>query len=340
MKRLLTVSSVFLLLAVSSAQAAEKPRKIVVAHRGASGYLPEHTLEAVALAYAMGADYLEQDVVLSRDGIPVVLHDIHVDTVTDVGRRFPGRKREDGRYYAIDFTLNELKELKISERFDPATGKPVFGARFPMWHASFEIPTLEEEIQLVQGLNKSTGGDRGIYPEIKAPAWHRAQGRDVTRVVLDLLSRYEYRTKVDKVYLQCFDFAEVKRIRNELGYEGRLIQLIGTGVPGESTDYQQLISKRGLEEVARVADGIGPSLELIVKGRVGGKLQFTDLVKNAHELGLEVHPYTFRADALPPYAASLEELFRIFLVRIGVDGFFTDQPDRGAGFVRSLTGPR
>ena len=97
--------------------------ELVIAHRGASGYLPEHTLPAIAMAHAMGADYLEQDVVLSKDDVPIVLHDIHIDTVTDVARRFPDRKRADGRYYAIDFTVAELKQLPASERFDPRTGR-------------------------------------------------------------------------------------------------------------------------------------------------------------------------------------------------------------------------
>src|SRR6266478_3317261 len=147
--------------------------KIIIAHRGASGYLPEHTLEAKAVAHAMGADFLEQDLVLSMDGVPVVMHDIHVDTVTDVARRFPDRKRADGRYYAIDFTLAELKSLHITERFNPKTGRAVYEGRFPLWQSTFAIPTLEEELQLIQGLNRSTGRNVGIYPEIKSPSWHR-----------------------------------------------------------------------------------------------------------------------------------------------------------------------
>src|SRR6185503_3347980 len=170
---------------------------IVIAHRGASGYLPEHTLAAKALAHGMGADYLEQDVVLSRDGVPVVLHDIHIDTVTDVAKRFPGRARPDGRYYALDFTVAELKQLAASERFDPKTGLAVFPRRFPVGKSSFQVPTLEEELQLVQGLNASTGRVAGIYPEIKNPAWHRQQGHDVSRIVLDVLARYGYRTRAD-----------------------------------------------------------------------------------------------------------------------------------------------
>ncbi len=321
-------------LALCAVATTPAPRKIIIAHRGASGYLPEHTLEAVAMAYAMGADYLEQDVVLSRDGVPVVLHDIRLDAVTDVARRFPSRKRADGRYYVIDFTLAELKQLKVTERINPATGKPVFPGRFPMGKASFEIPTLEEEFQLVQGLNRSTGGDRGVYPEIKSPAWHRQQGQDITRIVLGILDRCGYRTKQDKVYLQCFDFAEVKRIRNELGYRGKLIQLIDRPGQDDATDYRRLVTRAGLEEVAQVADGIGPTIQLIIEAQPGGAVKITDLVRNAHELKLEVHPYTVRADSLPPYASSAEELFRILFEQAGVDGVFTDQADRGAAFVR------
>jgi glycerophosphoryl diester phosphodiesterase len=311
-------------------------QKIIIAHRGASGYLPEHTLEAIAVAHTMDAHYLEQDLVLSKDGVPLVLHDIYLDTVTDVARRFPDRKRRDSRFYAIDFTLAELKQLRVTERFDHQTGEPVFKERFPKGHASFEIPTLEEELQLIQGLNQTRGKNAGVYPEIKAPAWHRAQGRDISRIVLEVLDRYGYTTKTDKIYLQCFDFAEVKRIRAELGYQGKLIQLLGEyGPDSAAIDRVVFKTRRDLEKVSKVADGIGPSIRLIVTGKRRGKLQITNLVKNAHDLGLAVHPYTFRADALPEYAASLEEMFRIFLIQLGVDGVFTDHPDRGVAFLRN-----
>ncbi|MBI4662905.1 MAG: glycerophosphodiester phosphodiesterase [Verrucomicrobia bacterium] len=311
--------------------------KIIIAHRGASGYLPEHTLEAVAMAHAMDADYIEQDIVLTKDGVPVVLHDIHLDTVSDAAKRFPDRKRNDGRFYAIDFTLSEIRQLRVTERFDPKTGQPVYESRFPMWRSSFEIPTFEEELQLIQGLNQSTGKETGIYPEIKAPAWHRQQGQDITRIVLELLARYGYRTKSDKIYLQCFDFEELKRIRNQLGYRGKLVQLIGEKNSAESpTDYNWLRTREGLSAIAKVADGIGPALPQVVTGKVNAEFRFTDLVQHAHKLKLEVHPYTFRADALPEYVLSLEELFHLFFLKAGVDGVFTDQSDQGVAFLRSL----
>ncbi len=321
------------LAVMATAAAADK---LVIAHRGASGYLPEHTLAAKAVAHVMGADYLEQDVVLSKDGVPMVLHDIHIDTVTDVVQVFPDRARRDGRFYAIDFTLDELKSLTVMERGDQA-GWPVFPGRFPRGAASFQIPTLAEEIELIQGLNLSTGREAGIYPEIKAPAWHRAEGHDISATVLEVLADYGYADPDDLVFVQCFDWHETQRIRGELGWRGKLVQLLGENAWNEApgVDYDALRTAEGLAAIAEVADGIGPSMHHVVPGvDATGRPIVTDLVAHAHALGLVVHPYTFRADALPPYAASLEEALRIFLDEAGVDGVFTDFPDRAVAFLR------
>lgn len=301
-------------------------RPIVIAHRGASAYLPEHTLEAKALAYAMGADFLEQDLVLTKDGIPVVLHDIQIDTVTDVADRFPDRKRKDGRFYAIDFTLAELRQLKVTERFNPKTKRAVFEKRFPLWQSTFHIHTFEEEIQFIQGLNHSTGRQVGIYPEIKSPAWHRKQGQDISKITLEILNRYGYRTKQDPFYVQCFEFDEVKRLRNELGFQGRLIQLLGE-------KPASLLTPDGLREIAKVADGIGPSIQLIVTSATNGGCRITDLVTNAHLVHLKVHPYTLRADELPSFVSSLEELEQILFLKAGIDGVFSDFPDRTVNYL-------
>ena len=123
------------------AQSAEVT-PVVIAHRGASGYLPEHTLPAKALAFGQGADFLEQDVVLTKDDQPIVMHDIHLDTVSDVAKKFPGRNRADGRYYAIDFTLAEVRTLQAQERIDLKSGTPVFAGRFPAQGSDFRIPSL------------------------------------------------------------------------------------------------------------------------------------------------------------------------------------------------------
>jgi glycerophosphoryl diester phosphodiesterase len=319
---------------VMTAPPAVAASQIIIAHRGASGYLPEHTLPAKAAAHVMGADYIEQDVVLSRDGVPVVLHDIDLDPVTDVALLYPDRARADGNFYAIDFTLDELKTLTVMERANEDGGQ-AFAGRFPRGASIFRISTLAEELELIQGLNLSTGREAGIYPEIKKPAWHRAQGQDISRVVLAVLAEYGYAEKDDLIYLQCFDWNETRRIRNELGYRGRLVQLLAENRWNEApdVDFDALRTTEGLAAIAEVADGIGPWLRHVVTGADGGSIQITDLVENAHAHGLEVHPYTFRADALPDYAQSLDELLRIFLVDAGVDGVFTDFPDRAVRFL-------
>lgn len=322
-------SCCILMLALASTALSATP--VVIAHRGASGYLPEHTLEAKALAYAMGADFLEQDVVLSKDDVPVVLHDIHIDTVTDVAVRFPDRKRDDGRFYALDFTASELKQLRVTERIDEKTGKAVFPGRFPAGKSAFQIPTLEEELEFIAGLNKSTGRNVGIYAEIKQPAWHRRQGRDISRVVLPILERHGFRTKDDLCWIQCFEYAEVKRIREELHWKGRLLLLMGGGGKGgEGLDFGSLRSAKGLEELSKIVDGIGPSLGSLI----GPDGMVTGLVREAHARKLTVHPYTVRADELPKGVTSLDELHRLIFVEAGADGVFSDFPDKTVDFVR------
>jgi glycerophosphoryl diester phosphodiesterase len=305
---------------------AESP--LVIAHRGASGYVPEHTLEAKAMAHAMGADFLEQDLVLSRDDVPVVLHDTQIDTVTDVATQFPDRKREDGRYYALDFTLAELKQLRVTERFDSQTGKPVYPTRFPGGKGRFEIVSLEEELEFIGALNQSTGRNVGIYPEIKKPKWHRDQGHDISPIVLSILEKFGYRSKEDACFLQCFEIAEVKRIREELGWKGRLVMLLSGGGKGsDGTDFPHLRTRAGLQEISAIVDGIGPSIGSILSGKSPEDRQITDLVKHAHAANLVVHPYTMRADDLQKTVSSVDDLMDLLFHEVGVDGLFTDFPD-------------
>lgn len=299
----------------------QKNKKLVIAHRGASGYLPEHTLPAKAMAYAMGADYLEQDIVLSKDNVPIVIHDIHLETVTNVAQKFPKRNRNDGRYYVIDFSFEELKQLNVSERFDPATNKAVFPNRFPVFTSTFKLHSLQEEIEFIQGLNKSTGKNIGIYPEIKDPAFHRKEGKDISNIVLKVLNDYGYKTKNDQCILQCFDADELKRIRNEFKSKLFLVQLMEFKIDEK------------LEEIATYADGIGPWIPQIIKEKdINGKWQITDLVMNAHKLNLKVHAYTFRADQLGDFD-SFEALLQVALYEATVDGVFTDFPDKAIGFI-------
>ncbi|MEM8796213.1 MAG: glycerophosphodiester phosphodiesterase [Pseudomonadota bacterium] len=306
--------------------------KTIIAHRGASGYLPEHTLEAKAMAHAMGAQFIEQDLVLTRDDVPIVLHDKLLDTVTNVAALFPDRARDDGRFYAIDFTLEEIRQLAVNERIDLTTGKPVFPSRFPTSFSSFKVPTLEEELELIAGLNRSTGRKAGIYPEIKAPAFHRSEGKDISRIVLNILAKHGYSTIEDPIFLQCFDFNETKRIRNELGYKGRLVQLIAENAWQESpdVDFDYLRTEAGLREVAEVADGIGPWLNHILDQ----DLKPTGLVEVAQSAGLAVHPYTLRADALPHTASDHNTVLEAILFGAGADGIFTDFPDLAVNYLK------
>lgn len=266
----------------SSAMAADSNEKIVIAHRGASGYLPEHTLPAKAMAYAQGADYLEQDLVMTKDDHLVVLHDHYLDRVTDVADRFPDRARKDGRYYAIDFTLDEIKSLKFTEGFDIENGKKVqtYPGRFPMGKSDFRVHTFEEEIEFVQGLNHSTGKNIGIYPEIKAPWFHHQEGKDIAAKTLEVLKKYGYTGKDDKVYLQCFDADELKRIKNELepkmGMDLNLVQLIAYTDWNETQqkqpdgswvnyNYDWMFKPGAMKQVAEYADGIGPDYHMLIE---------------------------------------------------------------------------
>lgn len=318
----------FMVLLPASAQEGSKP--LVIAHRGASGYLPEHTLEAKAMAYALGADYIEQDVVLTQDDVPIVVHDIVLDVVTNVAEIFPNRARRDGHFYAIDFTLAEIKQLKAHERINPATGETVFPARFPLESdIAFEIPTLEEEIVMIQGLNHSTGRNVGIYPELKNPAFHQQEGKEIGTIVLALLNNYGYTGRTDKVFVQCFDPAYTRYLREELGTDLKLVQLI-------SARQADLATPDGLDRIAQYADGIGPSMDLVFSFNNQGEPQYTRLIEDAHALGLVVHPYTWRADSLPNNAQSFDQLLEVVFVGAGVDGVFTDQTDLVVAFLNAM----
>lgn len=312
------VLSVLLALLCPTAAVA---RPVVIGHRGASGYLPEHTLESAAYAHALGADFIEQDVVLSRDGELVVLHDIHVDATTDVAERFPGRARPDGRYYAIDFTWAELRSLRVRERFGPGTRKPVFPARFPDNGASFRLCTLDEQLRLIQGLNHSTGRNTGVYVEFKEPAFHTAAGRDLGAVLLSALTRNGYVGADSACFVQCFDAAALRRLRTELGTRLPLVLLL-------ERSNRHHFTPAGLKEIAGYAQGIGPPLSLVFAGGANGSLESTSLLADAHAAGLVVHPYTVRSDALPSGVTDVRMLLRM-LLRAGADGFFIDQPDIG-----------
>ena len=341
------------LMGATFSTTANADDKVVIAHRGASGYLPEHTLPAKAMAFAQGADYLEQDLVMTKDDQLVVLHDHYLDRVTDVAERFPDRARKDGRYYAIDFTLAEIKSLKFSEGFTVENGKKVqtFPGRFPMGKSDFRVHTFEEEIEFIQGLNHSTGKNIGLYPEIKAPWFHHQEGKDIATRVLEVLKKYGYTSKTDKIYLQCFDANELKRIRNELepkmGMNLKLVQLIAYTKWNETEEqqpdgkwvnysYDWMLEPGAMEKIAQYADGIGPDYHmLIADSSTKGHIIINGMVKEAHEHHLEVHPFTVRADQLPPYAKDVNELYDALYRQADVDGLFTDFPDKAVSYLHS-----
>ena len=313
-------------------------QKWVIAHRGASGYLPENTLPAFAMAHGLGCDWLELDVILSQDDQPIVLHDTYLDRLTDVNQRFPGRQRQDNLSYALDFYLEELGQLRVSERRDQQENS-AFPGRFPQGHSRFDIPTLAEVVQLIQGLNHSTGKKVGLLIEIKSPRWHHQQGRDLSQKVLEVLEHLSVNDNNCPIILESFDAPEVKRLRYELKAEFPLLQLLEKNSWQESaeTDYEFLLTKEGLQTLSEHVQGIAVWTGHVLEGRYSsGMPQLSSLVKNAHELSLKVYTYTLRVDALPTYIRSFEEMLHIFYYEANVDGIITDFPDRANKYLRTL----
>ncbi len=279
--------------------------QIVIAHRGASGYLPEHTLEAYAMAYAMGADYVEQDLVFTKDLRFVCLHDIYLDPTTDVEERFPERKHPDGRWYAADFTLAEIKTLNVHERLPN---------RFPAGASHFEVPTFEEAIELVQGMNKTTGRDVGIYPELKAPSWHQNHKMPMEKAFLDIVERYGYKGPDAKIFVQCFEPMPLQTLRDTLGCTLPMIMLIS------DDDLQKpMLTEEGLDRIAKFATGIGPDKKSVDEN--------PKIVEWAHARHLLVHPYTLRKDQCPKKYAAFQDEIKQFYTVYKVDGMFTDFTD-------------
>ena len=302
---------------------------IKIAHRGASGYLPEHTLQAAAYAHALGADYIEQDVVLSKDSVPVVLHDIYLNSVTNVKDKYSDRKREDGNWYVSDFTLSELKELSVNERLHSNGMEAVYPDRFPITKGNFQISTLSEHIELIQGLNLSTRRNVGIYPEIKRPKWYRKEGMDISKITIDVLNQYGYSNNEAKIFLQCFDSKELKRIKSELNSSLPLIQLIGSNSWGESEDdYSYMITENGIKEVSKYAVGIGPYLQLTYNVSLKSRdFKPTSMVRYARQNNLLIHPYTIRKDSIPLDFDDYEKMIQWFMNTLKADGLFTDFVD-------------
>jgi len=326
-KALIVIALLMLGTALTSVcQAGEEiGKKSVYAHRGASGYLPEHTLPAYALAHGLGADYIEPDLVLTKDGVFICVHDIYLEDTTNVREMFPKRARKDGHWYAIDFTLPEIKSLSVHERSED--GKtPVFKNRFSLGKSRFEIATFVEMIQLVQGLNKSRGRNTGIIPELKQPSFHAREGQPVEKKFLETVKQYGYDSAGSPIIVQCFEAATLKNLK-ALGCRFQMMQLVEE--PGEdNVSYSEELNDNALREIAAYATILSTNKSRIEKN--------PSVVKAAHKAGLKVCPYTFRADAVPDKYSSLEEELCTFYVIYGVDGLFTDFPDRAVRLLDAL----
>lgn len=231
----------------------------------------------------------------------------------------------------------EIKQLRAHERTDK-DGKPVFPGRYPQGEGLFEVPTLAEEIALIQGLNQSTGRNAGLYLEFKAPQWHSAQGLDLVGAVLDVLEDAGLDTHPETVYLQCFDDRTLIRLKDDLKVPYPLIQLIAENSWGEDggVDYTAMQSAEGIARVARYADGIGPWIGQLYRGKDNdGRASAAPLLSHARQHGLLIHPYTFRREQVPPDLKDFDELMSVFLSDFAVDGIFTDFPDLAVEYLEN-----
>ena len=274
------------------------PRKLLVAHRGASAYAPEHTMAAYRLALDQGADFVEQDLGVTRDGLLICLHDTTLERTTDVEQVFPDRFRlvQGARHwFAADFTLDEIKRLDAGAWFGPN-------------YAGERVATFQEAIDLVRG-------KAGLFPELKAPGVYRDAGLDMVPLVVAALRKNGLDRKGANprtpLILQSFDEAALRALARDLPTLDRTFLLDQRGATRWTSDA-------GLSEVATFATGLGPAKVLIESDGT--------LVGRAHAAGLTVIPYTFRSSSAGRFPSVRDEMAH-FLTFVGVDGLFTDNPD-------------
>jgi glycerophosphoryl diester phosphodiesterase len=321
-----------LIVAIADTMRAQPDRPIVIAHRGASGYLPEHTLAAYDLAMTQGADYIEPDLVSTRDGVLVARHEVNITETTDVAERaeFASRRTtktidgaEETGWFADDFTLAELETLRATQRVP---------FRSQAHNGKHPVPTFDEVIALAQRRGRELGRTIGIYPETKHPTYHRQRGLALEEKIVAALAKAGWNAEDAPVFIQSFEVANLRRL-SELT-PVRLVQLIdASGAPydfrlaGDSRTYADLLSPKALADMATYAAGIGPNKRRLVDNR--GEAIEPSLVRAAHAAGLIVHPWTFRNE--PTYLAAvykgdpMAEYLAFF--RMGVDGLFSDFPD-------------
>lgn len=303
---------------LTASAAASRP--LIIGHRGASGHRPEHTLEAYRLAAEMGADFIEPDLVSTKDGVLIARHENEIGGTTDAADRFPDRKRTktiDGQsltgWFSEDFTLAEMKSLRARERL---------AFRSHAYDGRFQVATFDEVIALAQALGRELRRPIGVYPETKHPTYFRGIDLPLEEKILASLDNAGWNRRDAPVFIQSFEQGNLRDLRKKTTV--RLIQLASTAA---------VVEGDRLKEIAGYADGIGPEKRLIIPVRADGSVGApTDLVARAHALGLLVHAYTLRSDRqfLPAaYQGRAEEEYRQFRAA-GVDGLFTDFPDVAA----------
>ncbi len=299
---------------------AADTRPIVIGHRGASGHRPEHTLASYRLAAEMGADFVEPDLVSTKDGVLIARHENEIGGTTDAAERFPDRKATrtiDGQsmtgWFTEDFTLAEIKTLRAKERL---------AFRSHEYDGKFEVPTFDEVIALAQQLGRELRRPIGVYPETKHPSYFRGIGLPLEEKLLASLDKAGWNRKQSPVFIQSFEIDNLRELRKKTAV--RIVQLVTAAAA---------VDAAGLKAIAAYADGIGAEKRLIVPVDPDGRLLApTDLVARAHAAGLLVHAWTLRADKqfLPAgYNGRAEAEFEQFRA-LGVDGVFTDFPDIGA----------
>jgi glycerophosphoryl diester phosphodiesterase len=341
---------VMLAAMAGAAEASPKPAEadqLVIGHRGASGYRPEHTLASYELAARMGADYIEPDLVSTKDGVLVARHEPEISGTTDVAAHPEFADREttkviDGTsftgWFTEDFTLAELKTLRAKERI------PDIRPQNTAYDGLFEVPTFQEVLDLRKRLSKELRRQIGIYPETKHPTYFRSIGLPLEDRLVQALRRAGLNRKKAPVFVQSFEVANLRALDDVLKVP--LVQLLDRkdkqpadfAASGDPRTYADLATPAGLAFVAGYADGVGPSKDYIVPRDANQcSLPPTTFVDDAHAAGLVVHPYTFRVENtfLPcelrssddpaehgDLAAEVRQFFDL-----GVDGLFTDNPD-------------
>jgi len=324
---------------------------LVIGHRGASGYRPEHTLASYALAARMGADFVEPDLVITKDGVLVARHEPEIEDTTDVATKpeFASRRTSkviDGvtyeGFFVEDFTLAELKTLRAKERI------PQYRQRNTLYNGRYAIPTLQEVIDLTRKLSRQLDREIGIYPETKHPTYFRSIGKPLEEPLVKVLRRNGLDKRRAKIFVQSFEVDNLKWLDKRI--DSPIVQLLGGGSPadGSGKTYAEMATAEGLRDVAEYADGVGPSKDYIVPRsptppgtppgcNQGAELAPTSFIRDAHRAGLLVHPYTFRNEnCFQPaqnqnpggpsdYGKAFDEYARFFA--LGVDGVFSDNPD-------------